>query len=96
MFREKKMKKIFVIGTASAHTYTQRPNKIKGLAHFPGLFCPVKKFFDTPLRAESKICYNTHVFEQGREFGRVSEPWLTDWGTTKVDSTERGDNKLTT
>ena len=25
----------------------------------------------------------------------VSGPWLTDWGTTKVDSTERGDNKLT-
>ena len=90
------LKKIFfVIGGGCVHTYSWGPSKIKGFVSFEGGFRLQKIFLHAPLRTHQDLWYNTHVLERGRGFGRVSGPWLTDRGTTKVNSTERGGNKLT-
>ena len=55
---------------------------------FVGLLYPRKFFLCTPLRANHKICYNVRVSSKVEDSDAVSGPWLTDRGTTKVDSTE--------
>ena len=67
-----------------------RPNKIKGFLLFVGFIIPTKIFLYTPLRTDHKICYNVRVLSKEENSDVVSGPWLTDRGTTKVDSTERG------